>query len=93
MLRTLQKMNLKVALGVAACAVLVAGCGSNSSSTDTPSPLPPPPVASTDIGADVSALFAYLEKLIGTDGNSDGADVNALTLVQDDQSEPAAVTF
>ena len=91
MLKSMQKMNLKVVLGVAACAVLVAGCGSNSSSADTPSPVPP--VVSTDISTDVSALVAYLEKLISADGNSDGVDVNAVSLVQDEKSEPSPVTF
>lgn len=86
MLKSLQKMNLKLALGVAVSAVLVAGCGANNNA-DTP------PVASTDISADAGALIAYMEKLIATDGNSDGVDVNALTLVQDDSSETAAVNF
>lgn len=86
MLKSLQKMNLKLALGVAACAVLVAGCGANNNA-DTP------PVASTDISADVGALVAYMERLIATDSNTDGVDVNAVTLVQDEGSEPAAVTF
>ncbi len=85
MLKSLQKMNLKLALGVAVCAVLVAGCGANNNDT--------PPVASTDISADVGALIAYMEKLIATDGNTDGVDVNAVTLVQDEKSEPAAITF
>ncbi len=85
MLKSLQKVNLKLALGVAVCAVLVAGCGANNNDT--------PPVASTDISADTTALVTYLEKLIATDGNTDGIDVNAVTLVQDDSSEPAAVTF
>lgn len=85
MLKSLQKMNLKLTLGVAVCAVLVAGCGANNNDT--------PPVASTDISADVGALIAYMEKLIATDGNTDGVDVNAVTLVQDEKSEPAAITF
>ena len=86
MLKSLQKMNLKLALGVAVCAVLVVGCGANNNS-DTP------PVASTDISADAGALVAYMERLIATDGNTDGVDVNAVTLVQDESSEPVAVTF
>ena len=89
MLKSLQKMNLKLASGVACysvLAVLIAGCGANNN-TDTP------PVASTDISADVGALVAYVERLIATDGNTDGVDVNAVTLVQDESSEPVAVTF
>ena len=86
MLKSLQKMNLKLALGVAVSVVLVAGCGANNN-TDTP------PVASTDISTNVGALVAYMERLIATDGNTDGVDVNAVTLVQDESSEPAAVTF
>ena len=85
MLKSLQKVNLKLALGVAVCAVLVAGCGANNNDT--------PPVASTDISADVGALIAYIEKLIATDGSTEGVDVNAVTLVQDEKSEPAAITF
>ncbi len=91
MLKSLQKMNLKTVLGAALCAVLVAGCGSNSGSIDAPPPAPPAP--STDISADVGALLAYMERLISTDSNADGVDVNAVTLVQDEASEPAAVSF
>ena len=87
MLKYWQKMNFKRVFAVAVCAVLVAGCGSNSSSADTP------PVASTDISTDAGALVSYLERLISTDGNSDGVDVNAVTLVQDDKSEPTAISF
>ena len=91
MLKYWQKMDFKMLFGVAVCAVLVVGCGSNSSSADTP-PLTPP-VASTDISTDVGALVSYLERLISTDGNSDGVDVNAVTLVQDESSQPTAISF
>lgn len=86
MLNTLRTLNWKTVAGVAVCAALVAGCGSNNSADA-------PPVASTDISADVSALVAYVERLISADGNSDGVDVNAVTLVQDERSEPAPVSF
>lgn len=86
MLNTLRTLNWKTVAGVAVFAALVAGCGSNNSA-DTP------PVASTDISVDVSALVAYVERLISADGNSDGVDVNAVTLVQDERSEPSPVSF
>ena len=73
-------------LGTAICAALVSGCGNGSNTTTDP-------VASTDISANVGALIAYMERLIGTDGNSDGVDVNAVTLVQDESSEPTAISF
>lgn len=76
----------KVVVGTAICAALVAGCGNGSSTVNDP-------VASTDISADVGALIAYMERLIGMDANSDGVDVNAVTLVQDESSEPTAISF
>ncbi len=86
----MHKMTLisrwKIILGTAVCAALVSGCGNGSN-------IPTDPVASTDISADVGALIAYMERLIGMDGNSDGVDVNAVKLVQDETSEPTAVKF
>ena len=76
----------KVIFGTAICAALISGCGNGSNTNNDP-------VASTDISADVGALMAYVERLIATDGNSDGVDVNAVTLVQDESSEPTAISF
>ena len=76
--------ELKLALGAVLCAAFITGCGNgnNNAAND-----------STDIGASATALVAYMNDLIGRDGNSDAVDVNAVTLVQDDTSEPSAVTF
>jgi hypothetical protein len=86
----MHKMTLisrwKVILGTAVCAAMLAGCGNGSNTVNDPP-------ASTDISANVGALIAYMERLIGTDGNSDGVDVNAVTLVQDESSEPTAISF
>ena len=76
----------KVIFGTAICAALISGCGNGSNTNDDS-------VASTDISTNVGALIAYMERLIATDANSDGVDVNAVTLVQDDTSEPTAVSF
>lgn len=80
------KSNWKVILGAAIVAALISGCGNGSNTTNDP-------VASTDISADVGALVAYMERLIGADGNTDGVDVNTVTLVQDERSEPTAISF
>ncbi len=76
--------KLKLALGALLCAAFITGCGNgNNDSANN----------STDIGANVSALVAYMEGLIGKDNNSDPVDVNALTLAQDETSEPSAISF
>ncbi len=80
------KSNWKAILGAAIVAALISGCGNGSNTTNDP-------VASTDISADVGALVAYMERLIGADGNTDGVDVNTVTLVQDERSEPTAISF
>jgi hypothetical protein len=81
--------SLKVIVGTALCAAIVSGCGNGSSTVNEPAP----PGVSTDISANVGALIAYMERLIGADGNTDGVDVNTVTLVQDDGAEPALISF
>jgi outer membrane murein-binding lipoprotein Lpp len=81
--------SLRMIMGAAVCAALISGCGNGASTVNEPAP----PAASTDISTSVSALVAYMERLIGTDGNTDGVDVNAVTLVRDDGAEPAPVKF
>ena len=76
----------KVIFGTAICAAVISGWGNGSNTNNDP-------VASTDISAEVGALIAYMERLIATDANSDGVDVNAVTLVQDESSEPTAISF
>ena len=75
----------KVIFSTAVCAALISGCGDGSSTVNDS------PAASTDISTDAGALIAYIERLTGTEGNTDGVDVNSVTLVQDDRSEPTAL--
>ena len=83
---TTSNSRWKVILGTAICAAVITGCGNGSNTNSDP-------VVSTDISADVGALITYMERLIATDANSDGVDVNAVTLVQNDSSEPTAISF
>lgn len=80
--------KLKLVLGVLVCAAFITGCGNGNNDSANNSGN-----NSTDIGANVSALVAYVEGLIAKDGNSDLVDVNTLTLAQDETSEASAISF
>ena len=65
---------------VVSAALVLAGCGGGGS--DAP--------AAPDISQSASALVAFMKDLIaGTNETSEPIDINGLTLVQDDRSEPS----
>jgi predicted small secreted protein len=92
----MKKPNAKLILLVLASAALMAACGGRSGdgvAVDAgggglTGNNPP-----GDISASVSALMAYMERMMGMDGNTDLVDINTITLVTDNSVEPSPSSF
>jgi hypothetical protein len=91
----MKKLNAKLLLAVLASAALLGACGGRSGDgtgvgggNGLTGNAPP-----GDISTSVSALMAYMERMMGMDGNTDLVDINTLTLVTDNSVEPSPSSF
>lgn len=79
------KLNVKLMAGAALATALLAGCGGDSGGGG-------PVVVAPPMEQTITAVVDYIQNLIASTGeNADPTDINGLTLVANDTSEPTAI--